>query len=210
MIKVIITDDHPVVRSGLKQILDKCSDIEVVGEASHGSELIAQVMKNEYDVVLLDISMPGRNGLEILQVIKKLNPDIIVLILSIYPEEQYAVRAFKSGAAGYLTKDSIPDELITAIRIVSNGGKYITPSIAEKLACALDEISDKSFHEQLSDREYEVMCMIAEGIAIAVIAKELLLSPKTVSTYRERILYKLKLRSTSDIIRYAIKEGLVD
>lgn len=210
MIKVIITDDHPVVRTGLKQILDKCSDIEVVDEASQGSELIALVMKNEYDVVLLDISMPGRNGLEILQQVKKLNPDIAILILSIYPEEQYAVRAIKSGAAGYITKDSIPDELITAIRKVSNGGKYITPSVAEKLAYALDEISDKSFHEKLSDREYEVMCMIAEGIAVAAIAKELLLSPKTISTYRERILCKLKLKNTSDIIRYAIKEKLVE
>ena len=210
MIKVIITDDHPIVRKGLKQILEDCYDIAVADEAEKGSELIKKVIENDYDVVLLDISLPGRNGLELLKELKKIKPNLPVLILSIYPEEHYGLRALKLGAAGYLAKSSVSSELITAILKASKGKKYITPILAEIIASEIESDSNKPLHQMLSDRELEVLILLGRGKSINEIAKELSLSSKTISTYRERILNKLKLKTTADIIRYAIKQGLVE
>ena len=210
MIKVLITDDHPVVRQGIRQILSEYSDIEVVDEAGQGSELLDQVMNNDYDVVLLDISMPGKSGLELLKDLKVLRPELAVLILSVHPEAQYAIRALKSGASGYLPKSTLPDELIKAIRKVAVGKKYITPSLAEIIATDFDQTDEKPVYQNLSDREFEVLCQLASGKSLKEIGEELSLSAKTISTYRERILDKLGLKSTAEIIRFAIQEGLVD
>ena len=209
-IKVIITDDHPIVRNGIKQLLNDCSDIKVVCDVSNGHDLLNELNNLVVDVILLDISMPGRNGLSYIKEIKTINPDVAILMLSIYSEEQYALRSLKLGASGYITKSSTPDELITAIRKVAQGKKYITTILAEKIAMDIGNIYDKPIHELLSDRELEVMCMLANGKSNRDIAIELSLSPKTISTYRERILEKLNLKSTADIIRYAIKESIVD
>lgn len=208
--KVIITDDHPIVRKGIYQMLEECTDIDSIDEASEGSELISKMMKNDYDVVLLDISMPGRNGLEILKEIKSIKPKTAVLMLSSHPEEQYAVRALKLGASGYLTKASLPEELITAIRQVYRNQKYITSTLAQKLAFDVSNDTDKPLHKLLSERELEVMCLMAMGHSAKKIAEKLNLSAKTISTYRERILLKMNLETTADIIRYAIKEGLAE
>jgi DNA-binding NarL/FixJ family response regulator len=210
MIKILIADDHPVVRKGLKEIIQATSDMTVSGEASDGQEVLEKVMKIDFDVVVLDIAMPGRSGLDILKELKSGKPELPVLILSIHPEEQYAVRVLRAGASGYLTKDSAPDELITAIRKVSRGKKYISASLAEKLAYDLEISAVKPFHETLSDREYEVMCLIASGKTVKEIAEELFLSGKTISTYRSRILEKMKMRSSAELTHYAIKLGLVD
>ena len=210
IIKVLITDDHPIVRKGLKQILDDCPGIKVIYEASNGHALLNELIKQKVDVILLDISMPERNGLSLLKEIKNIKPKVAVLMLSIHPEEQYALRSLKLGASGYLTKSSTPDELIIAIRKVAIGKKYITTTLAEKIAHDIGSASDKPVHEILSDRELEVMCMLARGKSNQNIAVELSLSPKTISTYRERIMDKMNLKSTAEIIRYAIKENLVD
>jgi two-component system, NarL family, invasion response regulator UvrY len=211
MIKVLITDDHPIVRQGIRQILedDKEQRFGVIEEAGNGKELLEKINKNDYNVVLLDISLPGRSGLELLNDVKKLKPEIAVLILSIYPEEQYAVHALKHGASGYLTKSSAPDELIAAIVKASSGGKYITASLAEKITMNFFNDREKPLQEKLSVRELEVILLLASGKTLSGIGKELSLSPKTISTYRQRILVKLKLQTTSEIIRYAINEGLV-
>lgn len=210
MISVLITDDHPVVRQGIKQILETCKEIDFIDEASDGGECLNKILKRDFTVALLDISMPGRSGLELLKDIKRIKPGIAVLILSIYPEEQYAVRAIKTGASGYLTKSSAPEELITAILKAARGGKYITQSLAERMAFEFDANSDKQLHENLSDREMEVMCLIAQGKSPKEIAESMAISQKTVSTYRERLLGKMNLANNTEIIRYAIKNGLVD
>ncbi|MBE0662458.1 MAG: response regulator transcription factor [Bacteroidales bacterium] len=210
MISVLITDDHPVVRQGIKQILETCKEIDFIDEASDGSECLNKILKRDYRVALLDISMPGRSGLDLLKDIKRIKPGIAVLMLSIYPEEQYAVRAIKTGASGYLTKSSAPEELITAILKAARGGKYITQSLAERMAFEFDTNADKPLHENLSDREMEVMCLIAQGKSPKEIAESMAISQKTVSTYRERLLGKMNLASNTEIIRYAIKNGLVD
>lgn len=210
MISVLITDDHPVVRQGIKQILETCKEIDFIDETCDGSESLNKILKRDYTVVLLDISMPGRSGLELLKDIKRIKPGIAVLMLSIYPEEQYAVRAIKTGASGYLTKSSAPEELITAILKTARGGKYITQSLAERMAFEFDTNADKPLHEILSDREMEVMCLIAQGKRPKEIAECMAISQKTVSTYRERLLAKMNLTSNTEIIRYAIKNGLVD
>jgi two-component system, NarL family, invasion response regulator UvrY len=210
MIKVLIADDHAIVRGGLKQILADTSDITVAGEAGHGQEVLERLNKNSYDVVVLDISMPGRSGLDILAQLRREFPRTRVLILSMHPEEQYAMRALKAGASGYLTKESVPDELIAAIRKVSAGRKYISSSLAERLAMAWEDGREKSMHERLSDREYEIMCMIARGKSVKEIAVELHLSIKTVSTYRSRILTKTDMKNNAEIIYYAIKNNIID
>jgi two-component system invasion response regulator UvrY len=210
MIKVLVADDHAVVRRGLVQILTEASDMVVVGEASTGREVLQAVRKHDYDVLVLDIAMPEGGGLEVLQQLQTLKPDLRVLILSMYPERQYAVRALKTGAAGYLTKESVPEELIAAICKVARGGKYVSQSLAEQLASELRGEVEKEPHETLSDREYQVMTLLAAGESIADIATELSLSVKTVSTYRARILDKLNLKSTAEIIRYALEHGLVE
>ncbi len=209
MIKVLITDDHPVVREGLKQILRETLDIMVTGEASTGQDALTQVLKHDFDVVLMDISMPGRNGLDMLKELKQVKPELKILILSIYPEQQYAIRALKANAAGYLTKESAPGELITAIRKVALGGKYVSTSLAERLAFDLSGDTNQMPHEKLSDREYEVMCKMASGKTVKEIGKELALSSKTISTYRRRILDKLQMKSSAEITHYAIQRGLV-
>jgi two-component system invasion response regulator UvrY len=210
MIKILVADDHTLVREGLKQIFSSLPDIVVADEASNGKEVLNKVWKNDYGVVLLDISLPGRSGLDILKQLKCIKPELPVLILSMHPEEQYAVRALRSGAAGYLTKDSVPAELIEAIRKVSLGKKYITYSLAEKLAFELDADSQKPLYETLSDREYQVMCMIASGKTVSQIARELSLSVKTISTHRAHILEKMKMKNNAQLTHYAIKLGLVD
>jgi len=210
MIRILIADDHAIVREGLKQIVAETSDIIVAGEASNGQELLEKVRKNDYDIILLDISMPGKSGLDILKQLKSERPKLPVLILSIHSEEQYGVRVLRAGASGYLTKESAPDELIAAIRKVSLGRKYITPSLAEKLAFNLESNIEKPLHETLSDREYQVMCEIAKGKTLREIAKEMFLSVKTISTYRSRVLKKMKMKSNAEITYYAIKNRLVD
>lgn len=210
MMKILIADDHPIYRGGLKQFLCKSFEQVVVDEASNGSEALNKISKNDYDIVLLDIDMPGRSGLEIIKDVKKEKPKLSVLMLSAYSEEQYAIRSLKSGASGYLTKKSVPGELIKAIKKVTKGGKYLTLSIAERLASAIEENSEMSPHERLSNREYQVMCMIAHGSALKEISEELSLSESTVSTYRTRILEKMGLKNNSEIISYAIRNGLIE
>jgi len=209
MIKILIADDHPLLREGLKKTIDRERDMIVAGEASNGNEVLEKSWKDNYDVVLLDISMPRRSGLDILKELKKKNPNLGVLILTMHPEEEYAIRIMKSGASGYLTKDRATDELITAIRKVSRGGKYVSPSLAEKLAFDLEIDSGKPLHENLSNREYWVMCMLGKGKTTKEIAKELSLSETTIHSYRSRILEKMKMKKTSEIIYYAVKNGLV-
>jgi two-component system invasion response regulator UvrY len=210
MIRVLVADDHAVVRRGLVQILAEAPDMVVAGEASTGREVLQAVWKHDYDVLVLDIAMPEGGGLEVLQQLQTLKPDLRILILSMYPEKQYAVRALKTGAAGYMTKESVPDELIAAIRKVARGGKYVTQSLAEQLASELRGEVEKEPHQTLSDREYQVMILLAAGKSVTDIAEELSLSVKTVSTYRARILEKLNLKSTAEIIRYALERGLVE
>lgn len=208
MLRIIIADDHPIVRQGLKQIVAETSDLVVAGEASNGKELLNKVGENDYDVVLLDISMPGESGMDILRELKKLKPRLPVLVLSIHPEEQYAVRMLRAGASGYLTKEKAPYELIEVIRKVSRGGKYVSAPLAERIA--LDLGTGSPLHETLSARQYQVMCMIASGKTVKEIAQEVSLSVKTVSTHRSRILEKMNLRNNAELIRYAIQNQLVD
>lgn len=210
MIRVLIADDHPIVRHGLKQILSEEPDMEIVGEATNSNEVIDLAEKRNWDIVILDITMPGRGGLDVLKVLRRDFPKLPVLVLSIHPEDQYAVRALKAGAAGYMTKESAPEELIMAMRTVLKGKKYISPSLAEKLADYLEREDQKNIHEILSDREHQVLLMIASGKSIKEIAEELSLSIKTISTYRARIFEKMKMKSNAELIRYAINKNLVE
>lgn len=209
MIKLLVVDDHAIVRKGIQQIIAETTDIVVSAEARNGQEVMEKVAKNVYDLVLLDIAMPGRDGLEVLKELKKQRPKLAVLMLSMYPEEQYAIRALRSGASGYLTKESAPDELIAAIRKVSSGGKYISSSLAERIAHKLGNYSDAPVHEQLSDREYQIFIKLASGKSLTEIGDELALSAKTVSTYRARLLLKMNMKSNAEITRYAIENKIV-
>jgi len=209
MIRILIADDHAIVRRGLKQILAEESGMTVAGEAQNAQEVLDLVRKQAWDVVVLDIAMPGRGGLDVLKEIKPEYPQLPVLILSMHPEDQYAIRALKAGAAGYLTKESAPEELVKAIRKVLAGGKYVSASLAEKLALALEADDQKPPHETLSDREYQVMCLIASGKTVGEIADELSLSVKTISTYRARILEKMSLKSNAALTHYAVQQRLV-
>jgi two-component system invasion response regulator UvrY len=209
MIKTIIADDHTIVREGLKQILNETNDVSVSGEAKNGGELLEELRRQKFDVVVLDISMPGINGLDALKQIKIINPDLPVLVLSMHPEEQYAIRVLKAGAAGYLTKESASEELLNAIRKIASGRKYVSPSLAEKLAVELDVDRERPLHETLSDREYQVLCMIASGKTVKEVAGELSLSVKTVSTYRSRILDKMHMANNAQLTYYAIENDLV-
>jgi two-component system invasion response regulator UvrY len=209
MIRVFIADDHSIVREGLKQILTDTFDLRVAGEADSGPEALRKIQKNNFDVVVLDLSLPGLSGLDVLKQLKIDKPDLPVLILSIHPEEQYAVRVLKAGASGYLSKETAPEELVGAIRKISSGGRYVSTSLAEKLAFDLGMNTEKALHESLSDREFQVLCMIASGKRGIDIADELHLSEKTVSTYRTRILEKMNMKSNAELTHYAIKNGLV-
>jgi DNA-binding NarL/FixJ family response regulator len=209
MIRILVADDHTVVRQGVKQILADVQDMTVKEEAQNGVETIQKITENEFDVVLLDISMPGRSGLEVLEDIKAQRPKLPVLILSMHPEEQYAVRALKAGASGYLTKASAPQELIGAIRKVAGGGKYVTVSLAEKLADELEIDTQKLPHERLSNREHQVMLMLAEGKSVSDIAEELCLSVKTISTYRTRIMSKMGMKKNAELTLYAVHSKLI-
>lgn len=210
MIRLLIADDHPVVREGLKRIVMDCADMQVVGEVAGGDEVLATSKATSPDVVLLDLGMPGPDFLSLMKRFKAECPTVRVLVLSMEPEDQYAVRAFRAGVAGYLTKDRSPEELAQAIRRVSLGGRYVTESIAERLVAGLAGETEGPPHQALSDREYHVLCAFGAGKGIKDIAAELGISPKTVSTYRARILQKLNLKTNLDLVRYAIQHGLVD
>jgi DNA-binding NarL/FixJ family response regulator len=210
MLRILIADDHPIVRAGLKQILDENPEKVLCEEAQDGHEALHRAIDHKYDLILLDIAMPKMNGLDCLKEIKKEHPEIPVLIISMYPEEQYAIRALKAGASGYLTKQSAADELLLAIRKVLSGGKYVSSSLAEELAWQLEINSGGHPHEKLSDREYQVLRLIASGKTITLIAEELYLSVKTISTYRARILEKMNLKNNAELTHYAIKNHLVD
>jgi len=210
MIKVLIADDHPIVRQGLRQILTGTADMVVAGEAVNGQEALEQVRAGGWDVLVLDITLPDRSGFDILKEVKREQPNLPVLMLSIHAEEQFAVRLLKAGASGYLTKENAPDELVKAIRNVMSGGKYISPGLAETLAFGLDAASGRPRHETLSDREFQVMQLMASGKTPMEIAEVLSLSAKTVSTYRTRLLEKLNLKTNAELIRYAIEHGLIE
>ncbi len=209
MIRILIADDHAIVREGLKQVASDVPDMVVADEACDGLDVLSKVRRNQYDVIVLDIHMPGPSGIDILRQLKSEQPTLPILVLSMYPEEQYAVRALRAGASAYLTKGSAPDELVAAIRKVSLGGRYVTASLAEKLASYLQADWARPAHEELSDREYQVMCMIASGKTLTEIGEELSLSVKTISTYRSRVLAKMRLHNNAELTRYAIESGLV-
>lgn len=209
-IKVFIADDHAIVREGLKQILAETRDIVVAGEAENGVDAIKLFRKSACQVMLLDISMPDRSGIEVLKQLKKETPELAVLMLSMHREDQYAIRALKAGAAGYLTKQSAPKELVTAIRQVAGGLKYISAALAQELANHVGEDHEAPPHDALSDREYQTLTMIASGKTVGMIAKELSLSVKTVSEYRARLLVKMKLKNSAELTHYAIKNQLIE
>jgi two-component system invasion response regulator UvrY len=210
MIRILIADDHPFVRRGVKQVLtDEFPDV-VIGEASTAQELLELAGKHRWNLVVLDLTMPGRGGLDALHELKAGRPDTPVLVLSMHPEDQFAVRVLRAGAAGYLTKESIPEELVQAVKKIMAGGKYIRPSVADLLAMQLQQVdADQPPHARLSDREFQVLGLIAQGKTVTHIAEELSLSVKSVSTYRARIVEKLHLKSTADLTRYALEHRLI-
>jgi DNA-binding NarL/FixJ family response regulator len=209
MLRILLADDHAVVRQGVKQILVDAFAKAEFGEAQNAHELLDLVANERWDIVVLDLTMPGGNGLEALKQIKHDQPQLPVLILSMYPEDQYAVRTIRAGAAGYLNKESAPEELVTAIRKVLNGGQYISASVADELVLHARHEDDQPVHKHLSDREYQVLCLIAAGKEVKEISTELSLSAKTISTYRARLLEKMNLKTNAELTHYAIQNGLV-
>jgi DNA-binding NarL/FixJ family response regulator len=209
MISILLADDHPIVRQGLKQILSVELDVSEVGEASSAADVLRLARSKEWSVIILDLAMPGRSGLDVLADLRREHPNLPVLVLSMHPEDQFAVQALRAGASSYLTKGTAADELAKAVRKIIGGGKYITAAVAERLALDLERGADRPVREQLSDREYLVMTMIASGKTVTDIAMELSLSVKTVSTYRTRILRKLDLKNTAALVRYALDRELV-
>lgn len=208
-IRILIVDDHTMMREGLKRILDDVAEMEVAGEAANGNDALRLMREEPWDLVLMDIALPGKNGLDVLKQIKTEKRDLPILILSMYPEDQYAVRVLKAGASGYLTKESAPDLLVKAIRVVAQGGSYISPRTAEKMAGELGSKPTASPHEILSDREFEILCLIASGKTPTQIASDLHLSVKTVGTYRSRIMQKMNMQNNAELTHYAIRNGLV-
>lgn len=210
MIKVAVADDHPLMLEGVKRVLNREMDIEITGEASRGNEVIQMVEKNLPDILILDITMPGKSGLDLIKDIKAVHPELPILILSIHPEERFSVRCIKAGASGYISKSSISQELIKAVRkITREKRKYITPEVAEQLAKQVNN-SGSPLYESLSDREFEVLCLIADGYDVNKIAEKLSLSPHTVHTYRSRIKEKLNLSTNVEMTRYAIENSLIE
>jgi DNA-binding NarL/FixJ family response regulator len=209
MIRILLADDHLMFREGLKQILGRCADFAVTAEAANGQEALDLIRAQRFDVVVLDISMPVRSGFDVLGEIRIEQPELPVLVLSMHPEDQYAVRVLKAGASGYLTKESAADELIAAIRKVAGGGRYVTSTLAEKLADALATQGAIGDHRDLSNREFQVLVMLARGRMLREIADELLISEKTVTTYRARILEKLGARNNAELAKYAIEHDLL-
>ena len=210
MIRVLLADDHAIVRAGLKGILADTGDIEVAGEAANGQEVLARVSAQDFDVAVLDLTMPGRNGIELIKLVKAEKPKLRILVLSMHSEEQYAVRALKAGASGYLSKDSAADQLVAAIRRIAGGGAYVTPETAERLALGAAPRAETAAHTLLSDREFQVFRMIASGASVGQIARELSLSVKTISTHKTRIMDKMGLANQAELIRYALEHRLLD
>ena len=210
MIRILIADDHAIVRAGLKQFIADHADMQVAAEASTGTEAIAAVRAQEFDVVLLDISMPDKNGIDTLKTIKHVRPELPVLMLSAYAEDQYAVNLLRAGAAGYLNKEAASSQLVSAIRTVVLGRKFVSPSLAQILADGVSGDADRPLHGELSQREFQIFCKLAAGAAVSKIADELNLSVKTVSTYRTRVLEKMAMKSNADLTYYAIKNGLIE
>jgi|SRR6185295_14091772 two-component system invasion response regulator UvrY len=209
MIRILIVDDHAVVRQGVKQVVHGCFEKATVGEAKNAEEMLEQLRKSKWDVLILDIGLPGRSGLDVLGDIKKISPKLPVLALSAYPEDQLAIRVLKAGASGYLSKESASEELVNALKKVLAGGRYVSTGLAERLAITLEDNLDKLPHETLSDREYQIMCMLASGKTTTEIARELLLSPTTISTYRARVFRKLHLKKRSQLVQYALHHRLI-
>ena len=208
-IRILVADDHPVVREGLKQIISKARDMVVAGEASHGQEVLDKVAAHDWDVVVLDVNMPGKDGFEVLRQLSRQKPKLPVLILSIHPENQLGIRVFKEGAAGFLNKDSAPQKLADAIRTVHAGRKYVSPHLAEKLASSLQNSAHGLPHEVLSNREYRVLCLIATGKSVRGIGEEMSISEKTVRTYRDRIFKKLGMKNIAELTRYVMEHRLL-
>lgn len=209
MIVVLVIDDHPVVRIGLSTILGRQRDIAVQGEAGTGAEARKLVAEKPWDVVVLDLNLPDRSGLEVLRELKRERPKLPILILGDHPEEQFAVRALRAGAAGYVSKRAAAEELVDAVRRLAQGGRYVNPAIAEELIGSLAKVSDQAPHQRLSDREYQVLGLLASGRSVSQIAQEVKLSVKTISTYRTRILEKMEMRSNAELVQYVLKRGLV-
>lgn len=210
MIRLLIVDDHTIVRHGLRQVVSESADIEVAAEAGSSAEAVRLLRENTYDMVLLDISLPDKNGIETLKQIKRDKPELPVIMLSMHGEDEFGVRALKAGASGYVHKQNAHDQLETAIRQVASGRRYISPDLAEELARSIGESSEKRPHELLSDREFDTLRMLASGKSLTEIAESLSISPKTVSVYRTRLLEKMKLKNNAEIAHYAIKNGLID
>ncbi|MEQ9105894.1 MAG: response regulator transcription factor [Limnobacter sp.] len=209
MIKVLLADDHALLRGSLKQLLEDTNFVQVVAQAGEYSEIMKAMGAHSVDLAILDISMPGKNGVDIVKILKDKYPALKILMLSMHPEDQYAVRCLKAGASGYLTKNTAPEKLVDAIQVIAAGRKYITPELAESLASHLTEDSEKPLHASLSDREFQTIRMIASGKKLSEIADELSLSPKTVSVYRARILEKMRMKTNGELTRYALENGLI-
>ncbi|WP_395688625.1 response regulator [Caenimonas koreensis] len=211
MIRIVIADDHAIVREGLKRIVSEAEDMQVLGEACDGTEVMQRVRELDFDVLVLDLSMPGRSGMELIKLVKAERPKLRILILSMHQESQYAVRAIKSGSSGYLTKESAPSQLVQAIRRIAAGGAYVTPEVAEQLALgAMPGAQEQAPHESLTDREFQVFRLLVDGESVSAIGEQLSLSVKTVSTHKANLMQKMGLHNASELVRYAVKHGLVD
>jgi DNA-binding NarL/FixJ family response regulator len=208
--KVLIADDHPLVRQGLRQVLEAQADLDVVAEAKDGNDVIDLAGRVDWDVAVVDYNMPGKAGVELVKELRRRHPERPVLVLSMYPEDRYALRLLKAGAAGYLNKESAPEELVGALRKVAGGGRYVSTALGEKLALSMAGGADEPAYEKLSDREYQIMWLLASGKTVGDIARQLFLSANTVSTYRARILKKINVRNNAELMRYAIRHQLVD
>ncbi len=210
MINIFIADDHPLVRKGIKEILEEEIDLKVIGEAAYPHEVLEGIKRTNPDILVTDLSMPGRSGVDLISDLKQLFPSLPVLVLTMHPEERFAVRVLKAGAFGYLTKDTKPEEIVKAVRQICNGRKYITPSIAETLVTEINRDFNKPPHEALSNREFQIMRLISSGIKVSEIAEKLSLSIRTVNTYRSRILKKMNMKTNSELILYAVENHLID